>query len=140
MKKQQDAIHLSASDLVGHLNCRHMTALEMDVAQGTLAKPKHWDPLLEILRERGLRHKAAFVDHLQDQGFSTVAIPGIDITPDAVASTRKAMAEGEQIIIQAALQHGRWSGRADILRRIEKPSSLGVWSYENHRHETSPRD
>lgn len=130
MKKQQDAIHLSASDLVGHLNCRHLTALDMDVAQGTLAKPKHWDPLLEILRERGRQHETAFIDHLQDQGFSAVAIPGVDITPDAVTNTRKAMEEGEQIIIQAALEHERWSGRADILRRIENPSALGAWSYE----------
>jgi uncharacterized protein len=40
------------------------------------------------------------------------------------------MAEGAQIIIQAALHHERWSGRADILRRVEKPSVLGAWSYE----------
>jgi len=130
MKNQRDAIHLSASDLVGHLNCRHLTALDMEVAQGTLPKPQHWDPLLEILRERGHRHEASFVAHLQDQGFNTVTIPGVDITSDAVARTRKAMAEGEQIIIQAALEHGRWSGRADILRRIDKPSTLGAWSYE----------
>lgn len=130
MKKQQDVIHLSATDLVGHLNCRHLTALDMDVAEGVLGKPKHWDPLLEILQERGRRHEAAFVDHLQEQGFSATAITGVDITPDAVASTRKAMEDGEQIIIQAALQHERWSGRADILRRIEKPSALGAWSYE----------
>ncbi|MBW9265761.1 MAG: TM0106 family RecB-like putative nuclease [Candidatus Thiodiazotropha sp. (ex. Lucinisca nassula)] len=130
MKSQQDAIHLSASDLVGHLNCRHLTALDMEVAQGTLAKPQHWDPLLDILRERGRRHEAAFIDHLREQGFHAVEIPGIDITPEAVASTQKAMEEGEQIIIQAALQHGRWSGRADILRRIETPSALGAWSYE----------
>ncbi|MEW8461630.1 MAG: TM0106 family RecB-like putative nuclease, partial [Candidatus Thiodiazotropha endolucinida] len=130
MKKQQDVIQLSASDLVGHLNCRHLTALDMDVAEGVLAKPKHWDPLLEILQERGRRHEAVFVDHLQEEGFSAVEISGVDITPDAVTSTRKAMADGEQIIIQAALQHERWSGRADILRRIEKPSALGSWSYE----------
>lgn len=130
MKKQQDVIHLSASDLVGHLNCRHLTALDLGVAQGTLAKPKHWDPLLEILQERGRRHEAEFIDHLRDQGFSAVAIPGVDITLDAVAKTHKAMVDGAQVIIQAALQHGRWSGRADILRKIEKPSALGPWSYE----------
>jgi predicted RecB family nuclease len=33
-------------------------------------------------------------------------------------------------IAQGALQAGRWGGRADILRRIEKPSDLGAWSYE----------
>ena len=29
MKKQRNVIYLSASDLVGHLNCRHMTALDL---------------------------------------------------------------------------------------------------------------
>jgi predicted RecB family nuclease len=28
------------------------------------------------------------------------------------------------------LQVGRWSGRADVLRRVETPSGLGPWSYE----------
>jgi len=53
MKKHVDQIVLSASDLVGHLNCGHLTELDLQVAEGVLAKPKHWDPLLEILRERG---------------------------------------------------------------------------------------
>ena len=75
----------------------------MSVAAGSLAKPKVWDPLLEILRERGRRHENAFVDYLNAQGLSTIVIEGVDITPDAVASTKKAMADGEQIIIQAAL-------------------------------------
>ena len=53
MKQHKDNIVLSASDLVGHLNCGHLTELDMQVANGALAKPKLWDPLLEILRERG---------------------------------------------------------------------------------------
>ena len=40
------------------------------------------------------------------------------------------MKSGAQIIVQAALAHGRWVGRADILRRVESPSNLGSWSYE----------
>ena len=40
------------------------------------------------------------------------------------------MRAGAPIIAQGALQAGRWGGRADILRRIEKPSDLGAWSYE----------
>jgi hypothetical protein len=35
-----------------------------------------------------------------------------------------------QIIVQGALASGRWSGRTDILKRVETPSALGVWSYE----------
>lgn len=40
------------------------------------------------------------------------------------------MRSGSEIIIQAALRHGRWSGRADVLRRVETPSDLGGFSYE----------
>lgn len=130
MRNYGDLIYLSASDLVGHLNCQHLTALDLDVAAGAVAKPKTWDPLLEILRERGRRHETAFVDHLRTNGYVTARIEGVDITPDAVAQTQEALAQGQDIIIQAALEHGRWSGRADILRRVEEPSDLGPWSYE----------
>lgn len=46
-------IRLSATDLVGHLNCRHLTQLERQVAQGAAAPPKIWDPALAALWERG---------------------------------------------------------------------------------------
>jgi hypothetical protein len=54
MRKIGDSIELSASDLVAHLNCRYLTDLDIAVANGALAKPNYWDPLLETLRERGL--------------------------------------------------------------------------------------
>jgi hypothetical protein len=47
MRKIGDSIELSTSDLVAHLNCRSRTDLDIAVANGTLAKPKYWDPLLE---------------------------------------------------------------------------------------------
>ncbi len=130
MKKVTGVIQLSASDLVGHLNCGHLTELDLDVVSGTLKKPEVWDPLLEILRERGHRHEQEFVAHLKDQGLHTVSIEGVDITDDFVLQTREAMESGADVITQAALRHERWSGRADILRRVEKPSRLGAWSYE----------
>ncbi|WP_111745679.1 TM0106 family RecB-like putative nuclease [Salinisphaera orenii] len=130
MHKFNDHLQLSASDLVNHLNCQHLTVLDIDVTEGTLAAPSHWDPLLDILRERGHRHETAFIEHLRDQGLDTVAIDGVDITPDAVAQTREAMLLGREVIVQAALEGGRWVGRADILRRVGTPSQLGEWSYE----------
>jgi hypothetical protein len=35
-------VFLSASDLVGHLNCRYLTSLDLTVAKGERPKPKHW--------------------------------------------------------------------------------------------------
>lgn len=53
MEKHGDGMLLSASDLVGHLNCDHLTSLDIAVANGTLAKPASWDPLLGLLWDRG---------------------------------------------------------------------------------------
>ena len=53
MKKVGDSFELSATDLVGYLNCHHLAGLDRAVADGALPKPKVWDPLLQILAERG---------------------------------------------------------------------------------------
>lgn len=130
MRNNGTVICLSPSDLVGHASCRQLTQLDLAVTAGAIKKPKNWDPLLEILRERGRLHEKAFAEHLREQGYLAVEIPGVGITPTAVALTKKAMEEGQYIILQGALEHGPWAGRADVLRRVEKASTLGSWAYE----------
>jgi hypothetical protein len=49
MYKTGGSLFLSAGDLVGHLNCRYLTSLDVKVANGELSKPKIWDPVLETL-------------------------------------------------------------------------------------------
>lgn len=126
----QNIIQLSASDLIGHLNCSHLTNLDHAVALGTREKPKFWDPLLEILRQRGLEHEQSYIEHLRSTGLDIVRIEGEGITNQQVEQTVAAMRSGEPIIVQAALQNGVWGGRADVLQRIASPSKLGDWSYE----------
>ena len=131
MQKNGAAIVFSAGDLVGHLNCRYLTHLDLKVAQGELAKPKlRDDPTLDALVERGKTHEQGFVDHLAKQGGIVTVIAGVGIDHASVAQTRQAMARGDAVIVQAALRDGHWSGRADVLRRVETPSGLGAWSYE----------
>ncbi len=48
----------------------------------------------------------------------------------AVEVTAEAMRSGAKIIVQAALAGGIWTGRADVLRRVDIPNDLGDWSYE----------
>ena len=43
-----------------------------------------------------------------------------------------AMQKGVDVIVQPTLSNGRWFGRADVLRRVERRSGLGPWSYEVH--------
>ena len=130
MQRAEGTITLSASDLVGHLNCKCLTCLNIDFLNGMLERPRLWDPLLQILRERGARHEQGFLGHLGSQGFELTVIEGIGIDSEAVARTRDAMLGGGQIIVQGALQDSRWVGRADVLQRVEMPSDLGPWSYE----------
>jgi predicted RecB family nuclease len=130
MKKVGESLEFSATDLVGYLNCRHLAVLDRAVAEGTLPRPKVWDPFLQILSERGAAHEQNYIEHLRKAGLEVERIDGFDITNDSVAATFAAMQRGVPVIAQAALSHERWNGRADILRRVEVPSALGSWSYE----------
>jgi predicted RecB family nuclease len=123
-------VHLSASDLVGHLNCHYLTSLDLAVTKGKLTKPSIWDPLLELLVERGALHEKSYLEHLGASGFPILRVDGIGVEPNAVGQTLNAMRSGAPIIAQGALKVGRWGGRLDVLRRVEKPSAFGTWSYE----------
>ena len=125
-----DTMHLTATDLVGHLGCRHLTSLETAAATGAASRPHSWDPLLEILWERGARFEQEYCSHLGATGLELVRIDGIRVDDAALAQTSEAMRRGVPVILQAALASGRWRGRADVLRRVERPSNLGTWSYE----------
>ena len=130
MQKVGGTLNLSAVDLVGHLNCHYLTELDLRVANGELDKPKIWDPVLEVLAERGTLHERGFIEHIEAGGLSATMVEGIGVDAKALAVTIDAMARGDAIIVQGALQAGRWNGRADVLRRVETPSRFGGWSYE----------
>lgn len=130
MKRLDDQLELSATDLVGYLNCRHLIELETRVVSGALKRPVFRDPFLDLLSERGAIHEDNFVRHLEQSGFAVTRIEGGGITSTHISETTAAMMAGAQVIVQAALKKDTWVGRADILRRIDIPSRLGGWSYE----------
>lgn len=123
-------LQLSASDLVGYLNCHHLTHLDTRVATGDLAKPQIWDPSLEVLWERGATHERAYVEYLRSRGPKIVEIEGVGIVPAQVEQTMAAMRAGVDVIVQGAFLQGVWSGRTDVLVRVPIDSALGDWSYE----------
>jgi uncharacterized protein len=131
MEKVGNSLLLSASDLVRHLHCQHLTELDIAVANGSLAKPRVWeDPLAQILWKRGARHEQGYVDHLKSSGLAVTVVDGVGVDNETVARTREAMRDGAEIIVQGAFRSNIWVGRTDILRRIDTPSKLGPWSYE----------
>jgi uncharacterized protein len=129
MKLISDTIRLSASDLGNNLLCRHLTTLDRQVATGARAAPTWSAPDAEVMRQRGLAHEAAYVAHLASTGLTIGDLRSVseDI---ALHETVVAMEAGIDVIVQAALAQGNWYGRADVLRRVNRPSNLGPWSYE----------
>ena len=130
MKQLDRAIRLSASDLANHLGCRYLTWLDLRAATGEIDAPETHDPRLEALIERGFQHEAAYLDHLSDQGRVITRLPKADNVTAGTEQTLAAMQAGADVIVQATLTSGRWLGVADVLLRVDSPSTLGEWSYE----------
>src|SRR2546421_12050908 len=126
-----ETLRFSASDLVGHVACNHLTALDAAVARGELHRPRFWDPLLQALFDRGLAHERQYVEHLRHAGYEVVEIDGPGKIDQArIDKTIEGMRAGVGVIVQGALLRGGWAGRTDILKRVEVASDLGAWSYE----------
>jgi uncharacterized protein len=84
--------------------------LDLAVANGIVAKPKYWDPQLDILRERGFRHEKEYVEHLRASGLAVVEIGGVGVDDESVARTRYAMQGGAEAIAQGAFRSGKLGG------------------------------
>jgi hypothetical protein len=57
MRLQHGAVKLSATDLANHLSCRHLTALDLQLAKGEIAEPSWENPHTRVLQQRGLEHE-----------------------------------------------------------------------------------
>jgi predicted RecB family nuclease len=130
MKAISGSIRLSASDLSNHLACHHLTSLDLAVSLGAKSAPAWHSPDARVLQERGMAHENAYLAHLEAQGVPILNLRDIDDSERALAETRAAMESGVEAIAQATLASGRWFGRSDVLRRVERASPLGSWSYE----------
>lgn len=76
----------------------------------------------------GLRHEQVLLTKLEKAGHSIARLPGKQ-TDAHYAATREAMAEGVEFIHQASLCNQEMRGSTDLLKRIDRPSLLGEWSY-----------
>lgn len=124
MKHSSDQFILAATDLSNHLSCHHLTQLNRQVAQNILSKPSYYDPMMDVLRERGMEHEQAYVEHLQAMEKQVVNLRGKS-REDVI----QAMVEGADVLVQVPLKNGAWQGIADILFRVKGKSRFGNWSY-----------
>ena len=125
---------LSATDLSGFVACPHLTTLNRRAALGGPKPPKFDDPSTEVVRQRGLEHEAQLLNEFREAGLAIAEIPAGEGHSRAARARAKitldAMHRGVDMIYQGCLFDGRWMGLPDFLRRVERESNLGEWSYE----------
>jgi uncharacterized protein len=130
MQKIDDRLVFSASDLVHFMECQHLSALDRLHLEVPMARAPDSEEA-EIIQNRGHAHEKAYLQQAIEQAGSYIDINSVANTRDEkVAATIQAMKEGVPLIYQASFYQPPMIGYADFLRRVEKPSVLGDYSYE----------
>lgn len=130
MRYNNKLIFYSPSDLSAHSSCKHLTQINKQHARGEIADPEvYTNRVLLMLKEKGIQFEENHLQEIKGQGKTVSEISTND--PHAEKHTIDAMKAGVDVIYQARLQEdGKWSGWADFLKKVDKPSDLGEWSYE----------
>jgi hypothetical protein len=68
MKNFKDSIQYSASDLINHLGCKHLTELDRQTVLGIINPPDWINPALALIQQKGIEHERAYVAHLKSEG------------------------------------------------------------------------
>lgn len=138
MQLVDDTAIFSPTDLVGFLECGHLTHLELARLRGEIPRPNRHDPELDVLTRRGGAHERRHLDALRAAGLSVAEIDldraetagTADAYRAAQEQTLAAMRNGVDVVYQATFFDGTWLGHADFLTRVDTPSELGAFSYE----------
>src|SRR5438477_8407851 len=110
---------LAATDLANFLACSHRSALDLAAAVGKLTAPAALlDEHTRLLRERGLAHELAYVQHLREQGLNVVEVSQEGTPETRAQATIAALQAGADVISQGAFAGRGWVGYADILRKV----------------------
>lgn len=129
MRYVGETLYFSASDIANYLDCPHILTLDRQVLAGQLIRPTV-DDYVGLIQTKGIRHELVYLEQLNASGMSVVEISDRGTLDDCLEATRQALAEGPDIIYQAALKSEPFMGYADFLRKVDRPSRLGAYSYE----------
>jgi predicted RecB family nuclease len=121
--------YLTASDYYRFLQCPHWPYYERSATEEE-KKLKRALTESEIKRqEDGLAHEAEVINDLFAGQEVLEAPQSSDFEKDCQV-TLDLMRQGRPLIYQGTLTHDDWTGRPDLLRRVEGESDLGSWHYE----------
>ncbi len=130
MQNLNGSILYSASDLVGFLECEHLTTLDLINLETPLPKAED-DEQAKLIQKKGYEHEGQYLNHLHGTGIKVFDVKTSTRDIEAAEkATRQAMADGVPVIFQGCLRSSGFLGYIDFLRRVDHPSSLGSHSYE----------
>ena len=130
MQANGDYRRYSASDVVGFVECEHVTTLDLVDLAERLPRAEE-DESAKLVQEKGIEHEKAYLATLRARGLQVTHIGLKDEGLLAkAAETLAAMKEGVDVVYQATLIDGDLIGYADFLVRVERPSGFGAYGYE----------
>lgn len=135
MHRTDGRLFFSPSDLNDALDCAHLVDLERRCALGELARPDPGDAA-SLLSRKGGEHEADYLRRYRARygdalvAFTPEPLTSLALIEAAAQATIAAMERGAQVIYQGAFFDGEFFGRADFLRRVERPCARWAWSYE----------
>lgn len=118
-----DLISFYKSEIVSWLERLRME--QRAYGQPSFNKPK-MDESFKLFVDKGLEHEEDYLQQLIDEGRSVYQVPTFQERPGMDFSeshqlTLEAMAAGYDVVFQAALKRGRFSGYADFLIKVDNP-------------------
>ncbi len=130
MRKIDDGILFSATDLCNFLECEHLTALDKINLLTPLPQTPDGEEA-QLFQNKGFEHEQSHLQKLKDSGVDVTDLSAVGGTlQDKAVATFEAMKSGTDIIYQGTLMQGNFCGYPDFLRKVRTPSGLGPFSYE----------
>ena len=126
---------LSASDLNNFLACPHLTTLDLARARGEIGEVPERGADAELLARKGDEFELRYLEALKAAGRDVAEISepsdsSVEALEAISTETEAAMRAGHGVIYQATFFRDGLRGHADFLFRVDRPSSLGDFSYE----------
>jgi predicted RecB family nuclease len=131
MRKLADRYLYSATDLCNFAACHYLTQLDLRDQIEHLERAEE-DEQAKLVIKKGEEHEKRYLATLRETSQNIITVPPLlDAQPEeALDATITLLKQGASYVYQAFLFKAPFNGYADFLKRVERPSSLGSFSYE----------
>lgn len=126
MPKYED--YLTASDYYRFLNCPHWPYYERFATEDEKTYRREATDAEIKRQEDGVLHEKEVIGKLFEDQVVIEAEMSRDPEKDMEA-TLELMRQGAPLIYQGTITHEDWTGRPDLLKKVEGESQLGAWHY-----------